>query len=107
MKLITSYNKVYYVDSGRLAIRPRFFSDHAEWEDTAKGKVLSFERLLTPLEDEAPEQIAIQTSDGVVILSLLTLSIYNDKIKPYAWGSPSFASDEELQTYYLDTYFSK
>ncbi len=112
MNLITSYNKVYFVDTndkhfGRIAIRPRFFSDRAEWEDTSRGKVLFFDRLLTPLREEAPAEIAIETPEGVVTLCILTLPIYNEKVKPYAWGSPSFGSDEELQEFYLNSYFAK
>lgn len=103
------YNHVYYVEgTGKrsfnlIAIEPRVIEKRIEWQDTSRGVCLN---VINVTSEENEEKISILTREGeIVILTLLTLHLYNEKVKRYVAGSPEFCSTEEIQQYYLTTNF--
>jgi hypothetical protein len=110
--LIVRYDCVYYVDAGPsepmnpVAIRPQFYDKHALWEDTSRGTVFYLDTVKTELTEEAPKAIEMISREGKrVTLRYLTLALYNEKVKAWVCGSPSFNSTEELQNFYLTESF--
>lgn len=102
--------KVYYVHSkdpkvllNPIAIRPYVLGDRVEWEDTDRGGYIKFEKIeISP----SHRQIKITGKNSeVVLLTLLTLKIYNERLKHLVGGHPEFSSDEELMNHYLNTNF--
>lgn len=102
--------KVYYIETNTtnrdfapIAIAPHIIQNRIEWSDTSRGDFVFFKNIaLSPSEDK----IEITTEEGdKVILKLLTLPIYNEKIRRWAAHQPIFNSDNELQDYYLTTNF--
>ncbi len=49
--------------------------------------------------------VYIQTEGMQLRLRPLTLKLFNDHLKAIVAGPLSFSSDEEVQTYYQETYF--
>jgi hypothetical protein len=51
--------------------------------------------------------ISVETDQGVkmIALTLLTLKVYNEKIRHQVAGKLQFNTDEEVQSYYLKTGF--
>ena len=112
------FNHVYYVCSpnsdilmGAIAIRPELSSNKKKisWEDTSGNISVLIKEIdfngssLPPL---GPERIKITSDRGEDIeLQLLTLDIYNAKIKPIAVDPPAFQSTDAVQAYYLTTNF--
>lgn len=110
MTFNNQYNHVYYVEKQKgersfspVAIQPVVSGKRIEWQDTSRGICLEITNINFE-EDE--EKIDIVTTDGEAItLVMLTLELYNEKVKRHVTGSPEFHSTEELQNYYLRTNF--
>lgn len=105
------FQQVYYVESKRprnpVGIRPYIEKDLIEWENTSSGSYVRFSKIsITPQESKLPDEIKVITVDGEKItFRKLTLELYNQRVKEFVAGSPDFASDEDLQNYYLETNF--
>lgn len=103
-------NKVYSLSSkdpkvqlNPIVIRPHVVNDRVEWEDTDRGGYIKFQKIEI---SKTHKQIRITGKAGeVILLTLLTLKIYNEKLKHRVSGHPEFSSDDELMNYYLNTNF--
>jgi hypothetical protein len=102
--------KVYYVETNTakrsfnpIAIAPHSIQNRIEWYDMGRGDFVIFKTFaVSPLED----MIEITTEEGdQVILKLLTLPVYNERIRPWVAHQPIFISENELQNYFLTTNF--
>lgn len=116
-----NFNSVYYLESQNpnmnpIAIRPELTpSNYAAWEDTSNGRIIRFSKILLndqEIQEEAiglsPERIEIIDLNGQSYkLVKLTVAIFNEKLKDHVAGGASlnFATDQELQDYYLKTDF--
>jgi len=115
----TTYEQVYYVDAPEkmhmnpVAIRPKIRENRIEWEDTSRGTTFRTKKIeiLNPKTAEAgeksvPNEIEILTGkDETITLQLLSLKIFNEKVRDRVAGKPEFHSDQELREYYLYTNF--
>jgi hypothetical protein len=115
------FESVYYVESSNdlsldgMAIRPTIKQDRISWEDTGRGRSFQFNQINLIPEDInyldmdkkiIPGRINFTTVRGKKIqLAVLTLAIFNNKIKDSVAGPLNFQSDEELINYYLNTNF--
>lgn len=111
---------VYYVEGGSynpLAIEPTFIKPHGatprcEWGDTDRGSYLYY-KAVEPigLDSQEPREIPreftlIREEDDIhVKFSFLSLQIFKEKLDGHVAGSPTFATEEELQKFYLHQYF--
>jgi hypothetical protein len=85
-----------------VAIRPTIKNGVIEWEDTSRGEHKKIAKI-----DVSNDSIRIKTVEGEeILLTLLTLKRFIDKVEPLVEGTVSFNSDKELQDYYLNTNFS-
>lgn len=116
MAISKTIEAVYFVscnDSNLLldpiAIRPTFESSCVMWEDTGPGTVVDIKKSDIEFESKKakiPEKIEIETDKGQhIILTKMTLALFNKNVKKQAAGNPEFHSSSDLQKYYLNTNF--
>ena len=106
-------NAVYFVEAAHtdkhfnpIAIRPTIFNERCDWEDTSRGAFFYYEALEIINKNEPPKTIKlIGTDDSEVTLTLMTVNIFNSKVKPNVFGDLQFDSDDALQKYYLTEEF--
>lgn len=104
------FNHVYYVERAEngppfnpIAIRPRIYVDRIEWEDTSNGARISFKEIEVGQDQK---KIKIISKEGyVVILSILTLALFDEKVRHRVAGNLQVKTDKELSDYYLNTNF--
>jgi hypothetical protein len=111
------YERVYYVEDENsstplnpIAIRPTIQDKKISWEDTSRGQKIKVADIKLEYEDpkikKFPKQIIILSDQGdKIILKELDVPLYNEKVKEYVVGKPSFNKDAELQGYFLTTNF--
>ncbi len=114
------FNTVYYVTSSDptevvnpIAIRPACTNEAVFWEDTGRGTYFQYQDLHLNLQDYQktpqpvpPEEFSFVAKNGhTYTLTKLTLALFNQEVRHKAAGHPLFSSDQELQTYYLQTNF--
>ncbi len=93
-----------------IAIRPKLAQSNTaqtrwiSWEDTGNGALFEFQSIRVDGEKDQVRLI-ITTADVQLILSPLTLKLFNEHLKPIVAGPLSFSSDQEVKNYYLDTLF--
>ncbi len=111
-----TYDGVYYVDRGGkdvpinpIAIRPHVAQPLVWWDDTGHGRSFRVKEIkVGALQAGRPQTLTITTQAGLTLqLHLLTRALFDDKVRATVIGNPQFASDEELQRYYLDTNFEQ
>lgn len=110
------YEDVYYVEAENkkhlnpIAIRPKIFEDHIEWDDTSRGGFAKYKEIkMEPSSGgskENPNKIIVKTNEGDrIIFCRLNLDIYNDKVKEWVYDQPEFKSEKDLKEFYLDGMF--
>lgn len=120
-------NAVYYAHGvgcavNPVVIRPTFVEDKALWEDTSdRSKSFVLEKIFgLPSPDSGGERLdwqqcpsmirfRVQTDKkkAIIELTLMTLEVYNEKVRQQVAGSPVFHSDRDVQSYYLNTNFNR
>ncbi len=89
-----------------IAIRPTYNNDLIVWEDTGRGTIYSLKEPLQFPANEIPDQIIFKAKNGnTYTLTKMTVERYNQYVREHAAGMLSFTTDEELQSYYLNTNF--
>ncbi len=104
---------VYHVQSSDkeevvnlIAIRPTYNKDLIVWEDTGRGTIYSLKEPLEFPANETPDLISFKAKNGnTYTLTKMTIERYNQYVREHAAGMPNFATDEELQNYYLNANF--
>lgn len=105
---------VYYVETSLpdyanpLAIRPLVTGNEIAWEDTSSLRqfmITSIQTMPDDLKESPPKIIEVTTHNCTFTLKLLTLKLYNEKVKAHVAGQLSFDSEADLISYYLNTNF--
>lgn len=107
------FEKIYYVQSTKrslnpIAICPKIRDKMIEWGDTNKGTSLHYKRVNLSTNDskDVPKTIEVITEDQEkIILTYLTLDLYNKHVRSRVAEQPNFKSEEELQNFYLNENF--
>lgn len=117
LKKTHQIQNVYYAESdppdfiNMIAICPTISKREISWKDTTRIRSFITASISTSpaealTEGIDPESISVTTSDGMKLnLQLMTLPLYNEKVKDQVVGQISFDSDEDLINYYLNTDF--
>jgi len=118
-------NAVYYAEAygcviNPIAIRPNFKENQCTWEDTSdRVHTTTLKKILgitqsesTPIEwQQCPTRVDMwlqgEKPTKKISFTLLTLQIYNDKVRDLVAGNLKFKSDDEVQSYFLTTNFSR
>ncbi|CRX37548.1 hypothetical protein [Estrella lausannensis] len=121
-----AYNGVYYAESmtkdksvNPVAICPLVKGRSIQWGDTSQGtakKIAEIQLFGDNGESQAvgaknndntlPSKIVVTTSDDeMVVLTKMTLDVYNRFVRHRVAGSPDFKSDDEVQAYFMNTNF--
>lgn len=93
-----------------IAIRPTISGKTIEWDDTGRGLHFDFQSInikFSTYDLKEHKDIVVQTENESFTLKFLTLEIYNNAIKSKVTRPPSFENTEDLQNYYLNTYFGQ
>jgi len=126
MKTAIEYEDVYYAeikdrlhsdeeDMDPIAIRPYIKNkNEIEWGITSPsrwGKALrakNIEVIPSIAVNQCPESIIVKSIEGnTIVLSRLTLDLYNQKVKWQLSGTPEFTTDDEMKKYFLETNFQE
>lgn len=120
------YEGVYYAESmtrghnlNPVAICPKINGKKIEWGDTSHGtarkiaEIRLFDKQGTTVSDNranpkvsSPEKIVLKTEDNELVqLTKMTLDVYNRFVRHRVAGNPEFHSDDEVQSYFMNTNF--
>ncbi len=109
MNSLQPLQHVYYVEApsqkkpmGSIAINPYVIKNRFEWSDTSRGNYIKITAIkISDMQDE----IEITTDEGEKIkFVMLTLKIFNEKVRDKV-GGKTFATDQEVQDFYLNKNF--
>lgn len=121
-----AYNGVYYAESmtknrdvNPVAICPLIKGKSIRWGDTSHGTAKKIAEIqlfgengemqavgAKAKDDKIPSKIVVKTSDDeMVVLTKMTLDVYNRFVRHRVAGSPDFKSDDEVQAYFMNTNF--